>query len=95
MLLAGVGGREWVVGAAEAGKRFGIEIEAHAIGNSGDYVDADGGWGKQYGVADGGALLVRPDGHVAWRAADGCAVAPTEVLAGVLGQVLARSGDGL
>lgn len=26
-------------------------------------------WPKLYGISDGGAVLVRPDGHVAWRSA--------------------------
>ena len=35
--------------------------------------DASGGWAEKRQVGAGGALLVRPDGHVAWRcrAADG------------------------
>ena len=33
-----------------------------------DFVDADGRWTMLSGIGDGGALLVRPDQHVAWRA---------------------------
>lgn len=91
-LLTGPRGRAWAEGAVEVSGRFGVEIEAHVIGAGGDYGDVDGSWGKQYGVTEGGAVLVRPDGHVAWRAAEGCDVAPTNVLADVLAQVLARNG---
>ena len=90
-LLTGGDGRDWVEGAAEAGRRLGVGVETHAIGGGADYDDA-GGFGKQYGVSDGGAVLVRPDGHVAWRAADGGDAASEGVLADVLGQVLARGG---
>jgi hypothetical protein len=30
--------------------------------------DVDGAWQEKYGVTDTGAVLVRPDGFVAWRA---------------------------
>jgi 2,4-dichlorophenol 6-monooxygenase len=33
-----------------------------------DFVDADGRWATLSGIGDDGALLVRPDQHVAWRA---------------------------
>jgi len=33
-------------------------------------VDAEGAFGQTFGLADGGAVLVRPDGVVAWRAAE-------------------------
>jgi 2-polyprenyl-6-methoxyphenol hydroxylase-like FAD-dependent oxidoreductase len=39
-------------------------IEMFSIG--GDIVDVDGLWGSTYGV-DSGGVLIRPDGHVAWR----------------------------
>lgn len=31
------------------------------------FVDATGQWQQVRGVPEGGAILVRPDGHVAWR----------------------------
>jgi hypothetical protein len=37
------------------------------IGPGGDLTDPDGTWSKTYGVAPGGAMLVRPDGYVGWR----------------------------
>jgi hypothetical protein len=89
-LLAGPHGREWAEGAAEVGERFGVEIEAHTIADGRDYADVDGSWGKHYGVADGGAVLVRPDGHVAWRSASGWEDA-VQVLTGVLGRVLGKA----
>ncbi|MGW0480494.1 FAD-dependent oxidoreductase [Nonomuraea sp. NPDC003214] len=49
------------------------------------YVSAT--WAKEYGVGPEGAVLVRPDGHVAWRSTAGPASARAlaEALAGVLG----------
>ena len=35
-----------------------------------DFVDRDGQWEGVSGLGPGGALLIRPDQHVAWRAHD-------------------------
>ncbi|MEQ3550179.1 FAD-dependent monooxygenase [Pseudonocardia nematodicida] len=45
-------------------------------------------WAKEYEIGSDGAVLVRPDGHVAWRDAGGPADAA--VLRGALDRVLAR-----
>ena len=37
----------------------------------GDLGDPDGNWHEAYGVDTDGAVLVRPDGHVAWRSRSG------------------------
>ncbi|KAI0726318.1 FAD binding domain-containing protein [Fomitopsis betulina] len=36
-------------------------------GDDGNWVDIDGAWTRQCGVSERGAILVRPDGIVAWR----------------------------
>src|SRR5258708_2432416 len=53
------------------------------IGNDGDLGDPDGDWHEAYGVDADGAVLVRPDGHVAWRSRSG-ASRSQEVLRTVL-----------
>ncbi|MCK2216249.1 FAD-dependent monooxygenase [Actinomadura sp. ATCC 31491] len=45
-------------------------------------------WAKEYGLGPKGAVLVRPDGHVAWRVAD--AAPSPDALAAALDTVLAR-----
>ncbi|MCM2387221.1 FAD-dependent oxidoreductase [Streptomyces albipurpureus] len=81
VLLTGTGTRAdgWVAAAAEAG------VTAHRLDGT--------GWATAYGVGSAGAVLVRPDGVVAWRSAGPLAGDPVEVLAGVLGQVLALPAD--
>ena len=32
-----------------------------------DLIDESGDWRRFYGIVASGAVLVRPDGHVAWR----------------------------
>jgi len=55
VLLAGAKGQGWR--AAQAGK---LPIKTHVI--------ADPAFAAAYGLSPDGAVLVRPDGHVAWRA---------------------------
>ena len=33
-----------------------------------DVFDVDGDWSRTYGIDAEGAVLIRPDGHVTWRA---------------------------
>jgi len=45
--------------------REGVAIDCLVVGE--DLVDRAGDWAKSYGLPSGGAVLVRPDGHVAFR----------------------------
>jgi 2-polyprenyl-6-methoxyphenol hydroxylase-like FAD-dependent oxidoreductase len=49
----------------------GHRVRHHHVGADGDLLDVDDTWSGVYGIPDDGAVLVRPDGHVAWRAFDG------------------------
>jgi len=44
-----------------------IPFAAFGVGPAGDFDVAEGNWAELYGVEAGGAVLVRPDGHVGWR----------------------------
>lgn len=47
---------------------IGFPIKFLAVGNSeGDVLDRQGHLAEFYGIGLGGAVLIRPDGHVAWR----------------------------
>lgn len=37
------------------------------LGSNADLIDATGDWKRYYGIEESGAVLVRPDGHIAWR----------------------------
>jgi 2,4-dichlorophenol 6-monooxygenase len=69
VLLAGGAGQPWLEAAAACAARHGIRLDAHRIGRGADLRDRDGAWARLCGHDDGGAVLVRPDGHVAYRAA--------------------------
>jgi putative polyketide hydroxylase len=69
VLLAGAHGGAWRDASLRAADRLGIELVARRIGAGGDLLDVDGCWAASYGVTPAGAVLVRPDGFVGWRAA--------------------------
>nr|WP_202509741.1 FAD-dependent monooxygenase [Streptomyces sp. SID5643] len=62
-LLTGIGGEAWAR-AAEAQE---VEITTVVIGPGQPYEDPYGDWARLREIPDAGALLVRPDGFVAFR----------------------------
>jgi 2-polyprenyl-6-methoxyphenol hydroxylase-like FAD-dependent oxidoreductase len=68
-LLAAPGGGAWCAAAADVERELGVPIDRYRIGGPG-LRDA-GGFAGAYGLGEDGAVLVRPDGHVAWRSAAG------------------------
>lgn len=88
-LLTGPDGQEWVTAAREVAERTGLPLRAYRIGPDAEVTDVDGTWAASAGVADGGALLVRPDMFVAWRST-GPVEQPADVLGDIVRQVLDR-----
>ncbi|HVU67097.1 MAG TPA: FAD-dependent monooxygenase [Ktedonobacteraceae bacterium] len=88
-LLAGSEGAAWCEQARAVAASLRIELTACTIGPAGDLRDPQAGWQKSAGLSASGALLVRPDGFVAWRARQASADGQQE-LARVLKQVLCR-----
>lgn len=88
-LLAGPEAKDWCAQAAQASANLGVRIAIYQLGEAG-LAPADG-FAELYGTGPSGAVLVRPDGHVAWRAVS--APAPggaADELADVLTAILAR-----
>jgi hypothetical protein len=68
VLLAGEAGADWCDAARKAAAHHdGLELEAYCVGGA-DLRAPDGSFTDAYGVSDSGAVLVRPDGFVTWRA---------------------------
>jgi putative polyketide hydroxylase len=90
VLLVGPAGASWQKAASVAAAALGIALSAHRVGAEGDLIDLEHAWQTKMGVPDGGAVLVRPDGFVAWRSR---AVTddPASSLVQVLSQILCRS----
>ncbi len=100
VLLAGAGGGAWRDAAVGAAERLGVPLDAYVVGDGDGDGDGDSGvrdpggaFADAYGISAAGAVLVRPDGFVAWRARDGSG-ASDGVVADVLETLLfgARSG---
>jgi 2-polyprenyl-6-methoxyphenol hydroxylase-like FAD-dependent oxidoreductase len=85
-LLAGPAGDAWCTVAAEVERELRVPIDRYRVGAPG--LRDLGAFTRVYGLADDGALLVRPDGHVAWRSASGPGM--VAVLRDAVGQILAR-----
>src|ERR1700744_966050 len=68
-LLTGVGGQTWSDAAAQATARAGVSVQVHVIGGQDGVTDPYGEWASRREVETTGCVLVRPDRHVAWRAA--------------------------
>lgn len=68
-LLTGAGGCDWEAIAERVGRRFGLDLRCFAIGPGTDLQDVEGTFLQRFGIAPDGAVLVRPDGWVAWRTA--------------------------
>jgi putative polyketide hydroxylase len=92
VLLSGPDGGAWhAAGLQVAGQ--GVPLACYRVGHGAEYdlVPEDGSdWAQLHGTDSGGAVLVRPDGFVAWRAQTS-GTNPERALAEVLDAVLSRS----
>lgn len=69
---------------AEAAARFAVPVQCYRIGE--DLQDVSGCFLDRYGIEPAGAVLVRPDGFIAWRSRT--TVPRADVLAEALARVL-------
>ncbi|WP_406728605.1 FAD-dependent monooxygenase [Streptomyces sp. GD-15H] len=95
VLLAGTGlsGDRWANALDTAAARLGVAARARRLARTGaELTTRETSWADAHGVGAGGAVLVRPDGFVAWRAHGpaGTAQEAAEELERVLRGVLAR-----
>jgi 2,4-dichlorophenol 6-monooxygenase len=82
VLITGSMADGWAVAAKQAADTYGVTLTVVPIGTEAEaagYTDADGAWSVLREIADGGAVLVRPDNHVAWRSVNGNAQAGEEL----------------
>ena len=89
---AGVSGDAWRSAAKRVADRLAVPLDVYAVGTGrdADLVTENGAdWAEAYGTTAEGAVLVRPDGFVAWRSYTAVADAE-EVLQSVLASVLHR-----
>ncbi|MET7540020.1 FAD-dependent monooxygenase [Streptomyces sp. NPDC005507] len=92
LLSSADGDGPWHHAATAIAQRMAVPLDSYRIGNGPDAElspvgDVD--WAETHGVAPGGAVLVRPDGFVAWRS-EGPAADPGKELRDALMGVLDR-----
>ncbi|MGV9498707.1 FAD-dependent oxidoreductase [Streptomyces sp. NPDC003642] len=86
-LLTGIGGEAWL----RAAERQDVEIATVVIGPGQEYEDPYGDWARLREIPDAGALLVRPDGFVAFRHPDAARTNAGELLADALRRILGHA----
>lgn len=91
VVLTGSNGAAWRDAADQVARRSSVPLRGYRVGPVGDgveLVDVEDNWQARYQVEDNGAVLVRPDGYVAWRSPSGT-VDPAESLSNALRRILA------
>ncbi|MFE9253821.1 FAD-dependent oxidoreductase [Streptomyces sp. NPDC006879] len=83
VLLTGPDNEPWTSVARVVGRELGVPLGVYGVGV--ELKDLDDRWPELYGVTSSGAVLVRPDGVVAWRCAE-----PTEFPRNTLRSALER-----
>ncbi|KAF4334390.1 monooxygenase FAD-binding [Fusarium beomiforme] len=98
VLLTGIGGDAWKQAVDNICLEWeGLPLVAHSIGFRQDWEDFYFDWDRVRGVGESGAVLVRPDRFVAWRAQEvlespeACAAKLRHVLRSILGYGKAKS----
>lgn len=84
-LITGPGGEDWQTVCGDISARTGLDVRVISIGPRGDYLDACQDWRAVRDIEDSGAILVRPDLHIAWRAARYSPEAAANLQRGVIG----------
>jgi 2-polyprenyl-6-methoxyphenol hydroxylase-like FAD-dependent oxidoreductase len=87
-LMAGSAGQPWVEAVGRLAPQLNLPLAAHIIGGR-NIADAEGVWSRAYGVDDGGAVLIRPDGYIGWRTRSASST-PREDVRAALAQMLAK-----
>jgi len=88
VLLTGAGGKAWSDTAQRVASDLRLDLKALTVGDDG-LDDADAHWASTFGLDHSGAVLVRPDGYVGWRA-HALAGDPEASLRSALTQILCR-----
>ncbi|WP_133139169.1 FAD-dependent monooxygenase [Legionella genomosp. 1] len=65
VLLSADSNQEWYKAVSAINNKY--PIKSYRIGEKGELQDPQGDWLKVYELTQSGAVLVRPDGHIAWR----------------------------
>lgn len=93
VLIVGLKNSSWASAARLIAEKSGLGLDVVSVADGGDCIDDKLLWEKVSGITAGGAILVRPDQHVAWRSANSSEnpeAELTKVLSTVLGKKLSE-----
>src|SRR5690606_14895536 len=85
VLLAGPEGGAWVSAADTVAQKLGIGLRGYRVGPGADLVADAQAFTQATGIGPGGVVLVRPDGVLAWSAAEPAAD-PVDAVAAIVRQ---------
>lgn len=91
-LITGTTGSDWSTAAQKVSDQLGVTVGCVVIGPGQDITDLYFDWAKLRGVAEDGAVLVRPDKHVGWRA-DRLPADPEGALYSAVSAILSRENQ--
>jgi 2-polyprenyl-6-methoxyphenol hydroxylase-like FAD-dependent oxidoreductase len=87
VLLAGKNGGAWCAAVRQIAQQSELALDAYCIGH--EYRDVENCFTEIYGITTSGAVLVRPDGFIAWRA-EAATASPQQTLAQVFSRLLGK-----
>jgi len=87
VLFTGAENDSWAESAHTVSAKLGVNIKVYRVGLSGDFIAQENVFSELYGLDDGGAVLIRPDGFIGWRSAK-AVVNPDVMLEEVMRNVL-------
>ena len=67
VLLTGAEPSTWNEAANVVSSGLGVKIKVYQVGLTGDFIDQGNFFRKLYGIENGGAVVIRPDGFIGWR----------------------------
>jgi putative polyketide hydroxylase len=71
VLFTGEDNSPWHTAAQDISFHLGVSIDVYDISSQGDWIECEDGWEALYDVTSQGAVLIRPDGFIAWRTKEG------------------------
>lgn len=86
VLLTGTPGSSWCEAARRIIQSIRVPLDCFRVGGEGDVIDVEQRWPAVYGIDEDGAVLVRPDGYVAWRSRR-CQAEPERILNEVFSRI--------
>lgn len=71
VLFTGEDNSPWHTAAQDISFHLGVSIDVYDISSQGDWIGCEDSWEALYDVTSQGAVLIRPDGFIAWRTKEG------------------------